>query len=738
MGLDTIVESSVQRRRLMLGLYLLMALTAAPGLWLIETDNSPRVFFLRDDDALLRYERFQGLFGRDHSLRVVAQGEGVWTRAGLTWLAGLERDARTWTGVVGAVGLYGRHRRRFPEWPPDPETLRAVATGDSLDRAVGWVSDDGRVVTTLLALSRLSPQRQRLLLEKLEAYLADAPAGVRTSLAGLPAVSRAVDSEVAGWMRTFFPLLVALAVGLLALLFRRSADVLLTLTLVGICQTVVFGAMGLAGVRLNLIMVLLGPLLFVVSLATAVHILVRYRQLAGPGKPPAGTTLATFRDKAWPTFWTGATTAAGFGSLTVAEVPPIRDFGLWSALGIGFLTLACFTLYPALLASFGARTEVSGWRFQAWSSQRAAGWAGLAVARPARVFAAFGISAVLMLWGVAGLRLDSNALHYLPAKQPARADLEALEEAGVGAVGVEVAVEAGGRTPDLERPDALRRLRRLSAELRGLPRVLGAVGAGDILAVAAEDLPEEAFPEDQRLREAIRRMREDPETRPLLGAVLTRGGGAARVTLLVNMLGYDDLEPVFDQALRLAREAFPGAEIYLTGQYFLVLEAQRSLLRTMILSLSLALLAVALAFWLLSGSLGRALLLLLPNLWPVCLVAGALVWAGFPLDSTTVMIAAVVLGLAVDDTLHALGAFRRARSASAPAAAAVEALRETAPALGLTTLILVIGFAVCGLSAFVPISRFGLITAVGLVGALAADLWLTPALLASFDRKGNG
>jgi hypothetical protein len=209
--------------------------------------------------------------------------------------------------------------------------------------------------------------------------------------------------------------------------------------------------------------------------------------------------------------------------------------------------------------------------------------------------------------------------------------------------------------------------------------------------------------------------------------------------LLVPMAGFDRLEPMLERG-RLRAERIAGAEAWITGAYPLVLAAQRSLLSTMVLSLTLTALAVAAVLRLLLGSARAALAALVPNLWPVLFALGAMGWLGVPIDSTTVMIAAVALGLAVDDTLHSLGYFRRALAArgdfpcSAPAAA-VRALGRGAPALILTTALLVAGFGACALSSFLPVARFGALTGLALLAALAADLLLLPALLGTLPAR---
>ncbi|MGB0680745.1 MAG: MMPL family transporter, partial [Polyangiales bacterium] len=127
---------------------------------------------------------------------------------------------------------------------------------------------------------------------------------------------------------------------------------------------------------------------------------------------------------------------------------------------------------------------------------------------------------------------------------------------------------------------------------------------------------------------------------------------------------------------------------------------------------------------------------MLTNLWPVLLMLAGMQWLGIAIDVGTVMVAALTLGIAVDDTLHTLGHYRSLEARHGPAAAARLSLRRTAPAYLLNALVLAAGFGVCALSDFRPTARFGGVTALGVLLALLADLVLLPALLAlAGDRR---
>ena len=127
-------------------------------------------------------------------------------------------------------------------------------------------------------------------------------------------------------------------------------------------------------------------------------------------------------------------------------------------------------------------------------------------------------------------------------------------------------------------------------------------------------------------------------------------------------------------------------------------------------------------------SVGGTLRALVPNVWPVLVLLGGMGWLGVRLDLATVMVASIVLGLAVDDTIHTLAHFRAEARELGARAAVARRIERAAPAYLLTGAILVAGFGVCALSEFQPIARFGELAAAAIVLALASDLLLVPAL----------
>ena len=141
----------------------------------------------------------------------------------------------------------------------------------------------------------MAPAAARRLLAAFDRLAAAAPAGLTAFAVGRRSLELALDASSLEIERVYFPLLGALALLLLAAAFREASAVLLPLAYVAACELALLGAMGRAGVRFNLILAMLPPLLFVIGLATALFLLIRCRALEAEGLDAGAATVATLR-----------------------------------------------------------------------------------------------------------------------------------------------------------------------------------------------------------------------------------------------------------------------------------------------------------------------------------------------------------------------------------------------------------------------------------------------------------
>ena len=177
-----------------------------------------------------------------------------------------------------------------------------------------------------------------------------------------------------------------------------------------------------------------------------------------------------------------------------------------------------------------------------------------------------------------------------------------------------------------------------------------------------------------------------------------------------------------------------GDDYQFTGLFVLYQDILARLFDSQITTLGIVYVALGVVFLMIFRSIPLALIALVPNILTTLAILGIIGWAGIPLDIMTITIAAIAMGIAVDDTLHFVHSYREANQEGAEKATR-HAFRESGLAILITTSLIAIGFSLFAWSDFLPSVYFGLLTALAMLLALVADMTLLPALLNVFVGK---
>jgi predicted RND superfamily exporter protein len=539
----------------------------------------------------------------------------------------------------------------------------------------------------------------------------------------------------------------ALAIVLfLFFLFRRLSGVLYPMIVVAASLTVTLGAMAWLDLPFSLTLAMLPVFVMCVGVCNSIHVLVLvYQRLEGGGTRREAVIYA-LGHSGLAIVMTSLTTAAGMFSFVFAELAPIRHLGMIAPTGVAFAFLFTMTLLPALIGIFPLRARPR------WAplgdrsrSQSFLMWVGAGAVRHSR--AILGATLVLVLVagvGLTQLRFVHKPLDWFPPDNPVYIAAQRIDRDLRGATTAEVLIDTG-RENGLQAPDTLKSIEAATREVETIRE--GELFVGK--AISLVDILEETHQALNANDPAFHRIPDDPAL-------------VAQELLLFENSGSDDLERFTDSQFRegrvtlrvpmvnamlydpfLARihEIFTehlGDQVTLTvtGRSTLRARTFSALVKSMAKSYAFALAVITPLMMMLIGNVRLGLISMAPNLLPVIFTLAAMGLLDIPLDASSMVIGSIVIGLAVDDTIHLMRRFQLEYQSMGDVVGAVrEVMCTTGSALFFTTLVLTTGFGVMGsLGSLKNTVYFGYLSALGIALAFVANMLLTPALISLATR----
>jgi predicted RND superfamily exporter protein len=716
----------------------------------IEHDNAS--LRTTDVEELETYAAFREAFGNDEDILVAVAHPGLLDTKGLSLVAAITEDiaamdgvARVWSLATAeelVEGETGAEPKPLlsPPWDSPDIHARAEAALSRNPDFNGWlVSQDRRVAGIVVEIEDRpgdTGYRTKLVGDLRALAPRVASEGGELHLTGVPVQKIDVSDFVDRDQKILLPAAVLVLSVTLALFFRHFSGVLVPVAVAGITVAWTQGLYAATGHATNAITALLPPVMLVIALATTIHVYDAWLEDREGGEGDDGYARATraLRAVFMPALLCAVTTAQGFLSLTLGDLPAVRQFGVFAAFGAFAAFFVAMTVAPLALAHIRPPAKRRA-RGHGWTRRLLDASSDFATARPGAVLAGFAIITIVALAGIPMLRTNTDLVGFLREDAPLRIDTEWIDANLGGTLSLEFLVRRTDGSPvsDLATAKALdeiERRARAREHVAGTTSILALVrqvhraetGSGRLeLPADAQTLQEELDLLDESGHALVRRFAA-PEMTALRLTVRLRSVGSAVSGLLVRAIRDD------------ARELLPpDVEFLPTGTLWEVVRDSDNLVENQVLSFGSAIVLVVLAIGLLLRSAAFTLVAMIPNVMPILWTGGLMGYAGIELSTGTAMIASAVLGLVVDDTIHYLAYYRRTYDGDA-----VAAIRRTSLAVGAPVTVastsLVLGFWVGALGSFLPTVYFSLLTGLTMITGLLCDLLVLPASLLLLDR----
>ncbi|MEN8191063.1 MAG: MMPL family transporter, partial [Thermodesulfobacteriota bacterium] len=547
-------------------------------------------------------------------------------------------------------------------------------------------------------------------------------------------------------MKRFLRLAV-LTIGIcLFFMFRRISGVLLPLLIVGLTLASTLGIMAKTGIFFKTPTIILPSFLLAVGVGASIHVLSLVYQYLRRDDNKNDAIVHAYEHSGFAIVMTSLTTAAGLASFASAEVAPIADLGLFSAVGVLLSLLYTLFLLPALLAIIPLKRKTETAKNTITPFDRLIDLvADVTTSRPKLIATVAAVGIIIALAGLPRLQFSHNLLSWLPEDLPVRTATESIDHNLRGSVALEVVLDTGKENGLYDR-DLLLAIETLTDDLEQFKQ--DDLFVGKVIAVTTilkeihqalnENRPEMyAIPDNGALIPQEFLLFENSGSDDLQDFVDSRFQ-QARITIKVpwrDSLAYvpfmQEIEQRFSTAFAdLARAGKPVA-VSTTGIMSLFARILHATMYSAAQSYGIALVVISIMMILLIGNLRLGLIAMIPNLGPILMVMGIMGWFSIPLDMFTMMVASVAIGLAVDDTVHFIYNFKRYYTESGDVRDAVGHTLHTAGRAMLTTsIVLSIGFFIFMFASMNNVFNFGMLVGMAIILALLGDFFLAPALMA--------
>ena len=588
----------------------------------------------------------------------------------------------------------------------------------------------------------------------------------RLYLGGVPMIVADSIEFIRHDLMTFGAGVLCFIVIILAVAFNKLRWVVLPLVTCFSTGLIMIGFLGLVDWPVTVVSSNFISLLLIITLSLTIHLIVRYRELhaASPGADQHSLVRETVRTKVVSCFYTAITTMVAFSSLLFSGIRPVIDFGWMMAIGIAVAFVLAFTLFPATLMFLqpGQPTSRRGvtsaiTRFFARAIRR----------HGTPILAAFTLLMVLSVLGIQMLTVENRFIDYYKQSTEIYRGMELIDQKLGGTTPLDVIVDAPASFLEPEEEpwedpfeDDFDLDIEGSAGITGTSYwfnsyMLGDVDAihdyldslqetGKVLSITTamrmlKSLNERAEVDDFFLAILYKRL-PDSIREALFTPYMSEDGNQLRFSIRVYesdpSLRREALLQKIRQHLTTELE-LEDSQVHLSGMLVLYNNMLQSLFRSQILTLGVVFLAIMLMFIASFRSLKLAGIAIIPNLVAALQVLGIMGWLNIPLDIMTITIAAIVIGIAVDNTIHYVHRFTAEFGKDRDYWATVGRCHDSiGRAMYYTTVTITLGFAILVLSSFIPTIYFGLLTGFSMLVALLADLTLLPLLLVKFKPLG--
>ncbi len=723
--------------------------------------NDYRVFFGDDNPQLMAFEYLQDTYAKnDNAMFVLVPKDGeVFTRETLGAVAWLtERAWQTpYSTRVESITNYQHTSADGDDLLVEDLAYDAASLGDDDLRRIREIALNEPVLVNRLISPRAHVTGVNITVElpgvdpivenpevvdfvrALRAEFEQNYPDIEVKLTGIVMMNQAFPEASQYDMSTLFPLMLLLFVVVLFFWVRGFAGTLATFMIIIFS---IVGAMGMAGwFGIALTPPSFSAIMIIPTMAIAdsVHVLMNYVLARQQGESREAAMTDSIRINLQPVFLTSVTTAIGFLSMNFSDAPPFHDLGNIVAMGVMIAFVLSVTFLPAVMMILPGRQTVA----ETASSRIMARFAEFVIAKRRKLLLGMGLGCLLLISFVPQNELNDNFVKYFSERIEFRRDADFASANLSGLYLIDYSLESG-QDGGVSDPMFQQHVENFANWYRAQPEVIHVNVITDTFkrlnkSMHGDDPGWYRLPDMRDLAAQYLLLYEMSLPYGLdLNNQLNIDKSATRMTVMLYNMTTTTVLDLEERAQAWLRENTPpGMHAAGASPTIMFSHIGERNIKSMLLGTTLALILISLILVFALRSIKIGLLSLIPNLIPAALAFGVWGIAVGQIGLALSVVTGMTLGIVVDDTVHFLSKYLRARRENSLGSedAVRYAFNTVGLALVVTSLVLIAGFTVLTFSAFMLNSQMALMTAVTIVFAIVADFLLLPPLLMALDRK---
>ena len=526
------------------------------------------------------------------------------------------------------------------------------------------------------------------------------------------------------------------------LFFRsyRATFISMLVVLIGVGWA--FGVLGWLGYEITILTALIPPLIIVIGIPNCIFLINKYQQEFAKNRDKLKSLESVIIKIGNATLMTNLTTASGFATFILTNSQVLKEFGIVASLNIMAIFLLSLLIIPIAYSFSGIPNEKHLKHLENVSIKKIVKWLEDRVRKERlKTYIISLISLILGIIGIYQIEISGSIIEDMPKKSIFFEDIKFFDNEFNGIVPLEINIDTK-RRKGVNNLTTIKRINKLSDYISSIPELSSPISIINLLKYIKQayyngNPKYYKIPTSQENSFLSPYLKNMPETKNLITNYIDSTGQNARMTTFLMDVETNRIEMIEEDLKKEINQIFDSDKynVILTGKALLYLKGTHYLIKNLFISLSLAILLIAMFMAYLFRSYKVIIISLIPNLLPLIITAGVMGFTGIPLKPSTILVFSVAFGISVDNTIHFLAKYRQELIDNnwKINSAVYSSIREAGVSMLYTSIVLFFGFAIFMISSFGGTVALGGLVSVTLLFAMLANLILLPSLLISLE-----